>query len=42
MKQSQIGFKKYGSYKKQKFLEPESPMKSPNYKTSVKIADIGL
>ena len=42
MKQSQIGFKKYGSYKKQKFLEPESPMKSPNYKTSVKIVGKNL
>ena len=37
MKQNQIGFKKFGSYKKQKFMEPESPMKSPNFKTSAKM-----
>ena len=37
MKQNQIGFKKFGSYKKQKFMEPESPMKSPNFKTSSKM-----
>jgi hypothetical protein len=37
MKQNQIGYKKFGSYKKQKFMEPESPMKSPNFKTSAKM-----
>ena len=36
-KQNQIGFKKFGSYKKQIYKEPESPMKSPNFKTSVKM-----
>ena len=42
MKQNQIGYKKYGSYKKQKFMEPESPMKSPNFKTSAKIVGKNL
>ena len=37
IKQNQLGYKKYGSYKKQKFMEPESPMKSPNFKTSAKM-----
>ena len=37
IKQNQFGFKKYGSYKKPKFMEPESPMKSPNFKTSAKM-----
>ena len=37
IKQNQIGYKKYGSYKKPKFMEPESPMKSPNFKTSSKV-----
>ena len=37
LKQNQLSYKKNGSYKKQKFLEPESPMKSPNFETSVKI-----
>ena len=37
IKENQFGFKKYGSYKKQKFLEPNSPMKSPNFKTSAKM-----
>ena len=36
-KQNQFGYKKFGSYKKPKFNEPESPMKSPNFKTSVKM-----
>jgi hypothetical protein len=36
-KQNQMCFKKFGSYKKQKLLEPESPMKSPNFKTSAKM-----
>ena len=42
IKQSQIGYKKYGSYKKPKFMEPESPMKSPNFKTSAKIVGKNL
>ena len=40
VQQNQFGFKQYGSYKKPKFMEPEStmtPIKSPNYKTSAKI-----
>ena len=37
IKQNKIGYKKYGSYKKPKFMEPESPMKSPNFKTSAKM-----
>ena len=40
IKQNQFGFKQYGSYKKPKFMEPEStmtPIKSPNFKTSAKI-----
>ena len=37
IKQNQLGYKKYGSYKKLKFMEPESPMKSPNFKTSSKM-----
>ena len=37
IKQNQLGYKKYGSYKKPKFMEPESPMKSPNFKTSAKM-----
>ena len=37
IKQSQLSYKKFGSYKKQKFMEPESPMKSPNFKTTTKI-----
>ena len=37
IQQSQLGYKKFGSYKKQKFMEPESPMKSPNFKTSAKM-----
>ena len=37
IKQNQIGYKKYGSYKKPKIMEPESPMKSPNFKTSAKM-----
>ena len=40
MKQNQFGFKQYGSYKKPKFMEPEStmtPIKSPNFKTSAKL-----
>ena len=36
-KQNQFGYKKLGSYKKPKFNEPTSPIKSPNYKTSAKI-----
>ena len=36
-KQNQFGYKKFGSYKKPKYNEPESPMKSPNFKTSVKM-----
>ena len=42
IKQNQLGYKKYGSYKKQKFMEPESPMKSPNFKTSAKIVGKNL
>ena len=42
IKQSQIGYKKYGSYKKPKFMEPESPMKSPNFKASAKIVGKNL
>ena len=40
IKQNQFGFKQYGSYKKPKFMEPEStmtPIKSPNFKTSAKL-----
>ena len=40
IKQNQFGFKQYGSYKKPKFMEPEStmtPIKSPNFKTSAKM-----
>ena len=37
VKQNNFGYKKYGSYKKPKFMEPESPMKSPNFKTSAKM-----
>ena len=40
IKQNQFGFKQYGSYKKPKFMEPEStmtPIKSPNFKTSAKV-----
>ena len=37
IKQNKISYKKYGSYKKPKFMEPESPMKSPNFKTSAKM-----
>ena len=40
IKQSQFGFKQYGSYKKPKYMEPEStmtPIKSPNFKTSAKL-----
>ena len=33
-KQNQIGYKQYGSYKKQKFVVPGSPKKSPNFKSS--------
>ena len=36
-KQNKFGYKKFGSYKKPKYKEPESPMKSPNFKTSVKM-----
>ena len=36
-KQNQFGYKKFGSYKKQIYKEPESPIKSPNFKTSVKM-----
>ena len=36
-KQNQFGYKKFGSYKKQVYKEPESPIKSPNFKTSVKM-----
>ena len=37
-KQNKLVYKKFGSYKKQPiFNEPESPMKSPNFKTSVKM-----
>ena len=42
IKQNQIGYKKYGSYKKPKFMEPESPMKSPNFKTSAKMVGKNL
>ena len=35
LKENHIGYKISGSYKKRKFLEPESPMKSPNFKTPV-------
>ena len=37
MKQNQLSYKKHGSYKKQKFMEPESPMKSPNFKTATNL-----
>ena len=37
VKQNQFGYKKLGSYKKPKYNEPTSPIKSPNYKTSAKI-----
>ena len=37
LQQNQLSYKKYGSYKKPKFIEPESPMKSPNFKSSVKM-----
>lgn len=37
IKENQIGFKKYGSYKKAKLYEPISPIKSPNFKSSIKI-----
>ena len=37
IKQNQLGYKKFGSYKKPQFREPESPMKSPHYKTTSKI-----
>ena len=36
-KQNQLSYKKYGSYKKPQFREPEAPIKSPNFKTSAKI-----
>ena len=36
-KQNKFGYKKFGSYKKQIYREPESPMKSPNFKTTVKM-----
>ena len=36
-KENRIGYKISGSYKKRKFLEPESPMKSPNFKTPIVI-----
>lgn len=36
-KENQIDYKIYGSYKKPRFIEPESPFKSPNYKTPAKI-----
>ena len=40
IKQNQFCFKQFGSYKKQKYREPEStmtPIKSPNFKTSEKM-----
>ena len=36
-KQNQLSYKKYGSYKKPQFREPEAPIKSPNFKISAKI-----
>ena len=36
-KQNKLLYKKFGSYKKPIYNEPESPMKSPNFKTSVKM-----
>ena len=41
-KQNQFGYKKFGSYKKPKYKEPESPMKSPNFKTTVKMKGVNL
>ena len=42
IKQNNFGYKKYGSYKKPKYMEPESPMKSPNFKTSAKMVGKNL
>ena len=41
-KQNKFGYKTFGSYKKPKYKEPESPMKSPNFKTSVKMKGVNL
>ena len=42
IKENRIGYKNYGSYKKPKFIEPESPMKSPNFKTPAQIESKNL
>ena len=42
LKENKIGYKNYGSYKKPKFIEPESPMKSPNFKTPAQIESKNL
>lgn len=36
-KQNQIGYKQFGSYKKQKCVVPGSPKKSPNFKPSTEV-----
>ena len=41
-KQNKFGYKTFGSYKKPKYREPESPIKSPNFKSSVKMKGVNL
>ena len=41
-KQNKFGYKTFGSYKKPKYKEPESPIKSPNFKSSVKMKGVNL